>query len=46
MLKKNANVAIAANVIVTSASVVKKLIWGCLGFDVVVEADSAGGLLQ
>lgn len=45
MPKKNANVAIAANVIVTNVNVVN-LIWGCLGFDVVVEADSAGGLLQ
>ena len=44
--KKNVNAVIAANVIVTSVSAVKKLIWGCLGFDVVVEAESAGGLLQ
>ncbi len=43
--KKNVNAAIAANVNVTNVSVAK-FIWGCLGFDVVVEADSAGGLLQ
>jgi len=35
----------AAIVIAKSVSVVKTY-WGCLGFDVVVEVESAGGLLQ